>query len=204
MAERPPLFTIPRKPVGVGIGLVVLVAALTALYHFVPTPYQGTIVFFGAALAAAGAIAGGFYTGHILALYLRHEETVREEARRREEREQKEIAFRYGERWNDPAMYYSRKVCRDIIAKRKEPEGINEELLANDDARTNANHILNFLDELALSVREGRADAEIAKRQFGGLVNHVSQALSVYMEQRVIDADRKEIWAELKWLNDQW
>lgn len=215
MVERPGLFTIPRKSVGIGVSLAILVALLAVVYHIVPTSYQSTIVFFGAGLAAAGAIAGAFYTGHILEFYLKHEKGARQEALvqaeasradrlKREEHERQEMAFRYGERWNDPAMFHTRNVCRDIIAKRKNPEAIKEELLADDTKRTNANHLLNFFDELALSVRVKRADGEISKRQFGGLAVHLYRAMSAYRDHWVNEIGREDAWAEFKWLYDQW
>lgn len=215
MAKGTAVFDIPRTPIKAGVGLAILVVILTVIFHFVPISYRATIVFLGAGLAAAGAIAGAFYTGRILKFYMEREErTIKEEERRaeqahqdvlrREENARKEIAFKYGERWNNPAMYYSRKACREIISKRKNPQAIKDELLNDPDVRTNVNNVLNFLDELALSVREGRADNEIAKRQFGGLVQHFFSALRLYREHWVVDFGREDVWAELNWLYNQW
>lgn len=189
------LFHTPRLPVTIGVILAFLVTVLTVVYGLQWPLDRPTVAFLAAALAAAGAIAGAFYIGRTLHVHLE-----------REARTPQDAAFRYMERWNDPAMFHARHVCREIIDTLgpQGPEKVKEDLDKNLEKRTNVGHILNFLEELSVAVQMKRTDETLTRRQFEGLAIRLYQLLTPWIEEQRRIRGRPKLWVEIQWLYENW
>jgi hypothetical protein len=194
MARMAPVFRIPSLSVGIGIILAATVVGLTAAYLIVPLAYQGAVIFFGAGVATAAAIATAFYTARTLQIaHVKHE------------REPQEVSARFAERWNDASMFHVRKACHEIIEMRNdERDKVKEKIEADGTARSNIVHILNFLEELAVAVRTERADYTYSKRMFAGIVINVYHVAQHWIDEERKRRGRPQLWVELRWLYEQW
>ena len=194
MGKANTLFQIPRVTVTVGVALALLSAIIAVIYYTVPDAYKGAIIVFGTGLAASGAIAGAIYMGRTLTLY------IESEARNTEE-----VTFRFTERWNDPQMFHSRDVCRQIMDMKDKPEHERKkELNDNENLRKNVRPVLNFLEELALAVRIERTDSDLSKRMFAGIVISVYHVAEPWIKDQRLTRNRPQLWSELEWLYRKW
>ena len=188
------LVEIPRVSVTIGVALTILAAAITVGYVFVSPEYKSAVVVFGTGIAASGAIASAIYMGRTLAIYIE-----------RDSHGPREIMFDYFKRWNDPQMFHTREVCRQVMNMQEKSENERKnELNNNNNLRVNIRSVLNFLEELALSVRLGRVDVDIAKRMFAGIVISVYHATEPWIRDQRNVRNRPQLWAELTWLYQEW
>lgn len=194
MKKLPPVFRIPSVSIGVGVVAFVVVALLTAAYVAVPIQHQGAVIFFGAGIASAAAIATAFYTAKTLQI-----------AHIKYEREPEEVAARFAERWNDASMFHVRKACQDVMEMRNQDRAVVAEKVAGDQQlKNNMVHILNFLEELAVAVRTERADTAYSQRMFAGIVINVYHVLQHWIDDERTRRQRPQLWVEFRWLYDQW
>ena len=194
MKKATTLFDIPAISIGVGLALAFLTIAVTAAYVLLPDAYHGAVIVFGTGLAASGAIASAIYMGRTLALYIA-----------RETQGPREAAFRFSERWNDPQMYHARDACREIMDMMEQTEAQRQRRFDDEEKlRTNIRPVLNFLEELALSVRESRADEPTCKRLFAGIVINVYHVTEPWIREQRRRRNRPQLWVELAWLYGKW
>jgi hypothetical protein len=145
-------------------------------------------------LTAAATIGGAFYVA----------ETIREQAREGK----RAAAFSFVERWNHPAFFYARQSWHEIsqVFQRDGADGV-QKLLADEAKKQilhDVRHILNFLEEIAMAVREDYADQEILKTFFTGIVIRAHEALADWMPEHRRKTGRPKIWEQFYLLYDAW
>lgn len=202
------LLTIPRISIGVGIALAVGIILATVGFLLAPAPYREALLFFAAACAAAGQLAVALYTARILQLTIDTQTASATALAEKEATREKQVlvtaSLSFSERWTEASMFHARKQCQAIIDMRDRPNEIRELLLTNEESRENISNILNFLEQLAIAVREGACDETFAKRLFGGIVTNVWHATRAWVEDQRTSRSRPQLWAELQALYDRW
>jgi hypothetical protein len=78
-----------------------------------------------------------------------------------EKRWLEDCAAKFGERFADPRMFEVRKSCREIIESKSNPEDVMHALQENKDKDIDVGNMLNFLEEITISVNLGRCDEEM-------------------------------------------
>lgn len=203
-------------PVTVGVILGFVVVAIVLAYLLVPKAYEGVVILVAAALAAAGTLGNAYYVGRTLELTVqsenrilaRQEELNRQAAERHEQDARQarlERSSRFGERWNQPELFHSRKACRQVMDDA--PKGADHiaKLLEEDlDMAMNIGHVLNFLEEMSISIREEWADEEFCRRLFEGIALKLFDATETWRQQQAQRRGRTKLWAELRWLYNRW
>jgi hypothetical protein len=202
------IITIPRLTVTVGVVFFAVVVVMTAAFVFVPEQFRSALIFLAAAAAAAGQIAAALYTARVLQFTMNSQTAASRDMYLKDDATEKrllaEVSFRFGERWNEAAMFHMRKQCQEIIEKRDQPDEIKNTIAANTDKQTNVGNILNFLEELALAVNEKKCDEAIAKRLFCGIVVNIWHATEGWVKEKRTARGRPQIWAELEALYHRW
>jgi hypothetical protein len=182
--------------VGILSTLALLVVALCLAYGFFPK-YRDTVTFVALALTAAATIGGTFYVA----------ETIREQAGERT----RAAAFSFVERWNSPSLFYTRQSWHQITEAFQKKEGGGAEGVSKlldeegkSQLRHDVRHILNFLEEIAIAIRQDYADEEILKTFFIGVVIRAHEALSVWVPAHRRNTGRPKIWDQFFLLYDSW
>jgi hypothetical protein len=198
------LFSVPSVTIRLGVGLTLLVAALTFLYWLASDSWRPILIFFGAGLAAVGQLATAFYASRTMrhALQVEERRLALEETSAKKQLE--DAAARFGERWTDASMFHLRKECRELIENRNNPEAILKSLNADPAKATNAGNILNFLEELALSANKSRCNEEIARDLFCGIVLNIWHATEPWVKQQRVSRGRQQLWVQLQSLYERW
>jgi hypothetical protein len=101
--------------VQIGIALALAVFVFTVLYGVASDNWRSEIVFFGAAVAAAGQIAAAFYAGRTLRLANNIEERRLAVEERVEKVLQKNTVFEFASKWNDASMVDIRIAFQEIL-----------------------------------------------------------------------------------------
>jgi hypothetical protein len=191
--------------VQIGIALVLAVFVFTALYWFASDSWKAEIVFFGAAVAAAGQIAAAFYAGRTLRLANNIEGQRLAVEERVEKVLQKNTVFDFAARWNDASMVDIRIAFQEILAKgAQEKNTISGYIDADPKRKANVGNLLNFLDVMALSVSTLRSDEEIAKRVFCGVVINTWGVTHDWVQHQRTARGRPQLWIELETLHKRW
>lgn len=202
------LIKVPQMTLGIGIVLGVFVAACTIMYFLVPASYQQALLFFAAACAAAGQLAAAFYAARVLEFTSRSNlEVFQTSSRLRDEerlRAQKICAQSFATRWNDATMFHARRHCQALIDEKGGQDHVISLIKSTPDNTTNVKHVLNFLEELAISIDSELCSDDVAKKFFGGIVVKIWHAVDFYVRQHRIDRARPLIWAGLESLYDRW
>lgn len=175
-----------------GIAAALLVGATTSAYLWGPPSWQGPLMFFVVACAAAGQLGAALYTARLLAHTISHANPL------------EDMAARFAERWNDPQMFYIRDACRTLVDNRNNPDIILTELRDDRKKATNAGNVLNFLEELALSIETKRCSDEMAKSLFCGIVLNTWHASEPWVRVQRTDRGRPQLWRKLEELYDRW
>lgn len=202
------LLRVPAITLGIGITLAIAVLLCTAGYMFAPPPYQNTLLFFAAACAAAGQLAGVFYAARILELSAQTNlETTRESSRVRDQDLMKakcDCARQFGSRWNDATIFHVRQQCQNLLDAKGNQDEVRKIIDASDNSKTNVKHLLNFLEELAVSLECGLCDEAVAKRLFCGIVVDLWHSVDFYVREHRTRRGRPKIWVDLEKLYDRW
>ena len=191
--------------VQIGIALALAVFAFTAMYWFAGDNSRSVIIFFGAAVAAAGQIAAAFYAGRTLRLANNIEERRLAVEERVEKVLQKNTVFDFAARWNDASMVDIRIAFQEILTKGAQEKSIIPGYIDADPKRkANVGNLLNFLDVMALSVTTLRSDEEIAKRVFCGVVFNTWSVTRDWVHHQRTARGRPQLWIELETLHKRW
>ena len=202
------LVSLPRISITVGIALAVGIVAVTSLYVLVSDEYRGALIFFAASVAAAAQLATALYTARVLQFTMNSQ--IAAEARLMQKESQLEVrhlqdsAAEFGRRWTDASMFHIRKQCKIIIDRREKPYEVLNEIKKSDDTQTNVGNVLNFLEELALSVNSRRCDGETAKKLFCGIVVNIWHATEPWVKEQRTTRGRAQLWSEFEALYHQW
>lgn len=173
----------------VALGLAAIVLSL----HQTFSEYRSTIVL-GASVAGA-----------ILALY--GVLVAADNIYQRNQEKRVAAALRFAERWNDPNFADLKRQWRMLLVEREKIKPAEQvvELLENDvDKRSVVVDVLNFFEELAISVDSGLADEEMARRYFRTTAVQCFATwepwVRAYRDKRV----RHSTWKELETLTGEW
>jgi hypothetical protein len=200
-----PIFKIPQISIGIGIALFVFFLVEFLVYLKFPSQRQ-LIASISAALAAAGAVSAAFYMGKALKFQLERDGRGENREKQKELKDSESAALEYGKRWNDSSMVDARRACTEMLRLGFEQDGplqVKNILAENVEKNHEMTHILNFFEELSLSVQKKHADEEIAKRLFGGTVNKLHQVTMewVKVERR---SHTNKLWSEFETLHNHW
>jgi hypothetical protein len=172
------------------VGLfVVIEIGLLYLYHLEGERDRATILF----LATIVAGAFGFFS------YLHAIEEKRLVA-----------ASHLIERWNSPELYPWRKILKEVTDEKLDPEVLMRKFKGEVqdpdilEKRYAISSLLNFFEEMAISVAERSADEEKLNRFFGQIVNQVYTRLEGFIanERKIDNANRYYI--DFQKLTDRW
>ena len=205
-----------RFPITASVLATIGIILLSAFYWYATKSMAETIVFFAAAVAAAGAILTAFYSARSLAInarYLEREEirsrsvSEAEERRHRELLEREEArhksrsALDLASRWNDPSMYHVRLTVRELFDEDHKPPNFLQNLEKN---KVNVIHFLNFLEEIAIVIERENADEAILRDAFEGVVSTACSKLHSWIQNYRINRHRPKLWIKLESLNKKW
>lgn len=154
--------------------------------------WRESLLFFVAACAAAGQLGAALYTARLLRFTLTQSSPAEDRA------------ARFGERWTDAAMFHTRTACQNLVNERHNPTKILDDLKADNNKAVNAGNVLNFLEEMALSVNTGRCDEAMAKSLFCGVVVNIWHATEVWAKAQRVERGRPALWCELETLFGKW
>jgi hypothetical protein len=219
-------------PITVTVVSSLILLAVTVGFYFLPKPEQEVLVFFSTGAAAVGIAVTAYYTAKTLNAVLERDasDELREVAREarevardgrergheeresaREKRVQEEegrlmrrLALRFGERWNDPAMYHVRNTLREVMdfQAKSQDELIN---LVNDPSkRTNVIHVFNFLEEIAVALKYQLVDSTIVSDQFCGIILAAWARLTPWIHVHRNERADQRIWDDLEALYATW
>ncbi len=187
-----------RFPIKISVITAALALALIFLHYYFTNELEETLVFCGAALAAGGAVLAAFYTGRILAFYIRQEQNTERHLGEASLLKKQVNALRFGERWNEPAMGVARKTCREIAGlKGKSLDEINE-LIKTGDKLDQILHLLNFLEEIAVAVEYKVVDDKIIHELFSEGMKIVWKTLELWIGIYRKERDSPKAWQHLE------
>lgn len=187
--------------VGIFTALAILILTFSILFFVFPKQHD-TLTFLAIALTAAGTLGGTFYLA----------ETIRDQSRQ----QRNAYAFALMARWNSPDLFYARRSWMTVIetfqktGKEGGPHGVNALLSrtpTNEEERhlvDNIRHILNFLEEIAISVKSEHAAEDMLILFFEGIVERASEAFETWIPEHRKSLGRPGIWAQFLWLHDRW
>lgn len=191
-----------------GVAAAAAIAALTLWFVFAGDSVRTALLFFAAACAAAGQLGASLYAARVLQMTAQiHAESAGARAEKEAQLEKQlleDAAARFGERWTDASMFHLRKECRALIENRTDPKKILDLVNGNENTAVNVGNILNFLEELSLSVLKGRCSEEIAKSLFCGIVINIWHATEPWVRQQRTNRGRPQLWMELETLYGRW
>lgn len=111
-------------------------------------------------------------------------------------------------RWNDPQMYHTKKGARECLDSLKKLDGTEEQFQEYRNAEPglvqNLLNLLNFLEELSISVQLAATDSQTAKRFFGAILVIIWQDARQFIEQRRDASRNPRLFCELEWLFEHW
>lgn len=191
-----------------GVVATIAVIVATSAYILLDEPYKSGLIFFVAACAAAGQLGASLYTARILQFTVDTQNKASQDLSKKDAQLEKQLledaAAKYGSRWVDPSMYHTRKECGAVINKRTTPQNVKELLEKDENAATNIRNALNFLEDLSLSVNNGRCDEEIAKGLFCGIVLNIWHATSHWVQSERVRLGRTQAYVQLEQLFNGW
>jgi Domain of unknown function (DUF4760) len=201
------ILRIPALTLTVGACLTGGVLVFLAVYLYVSEPYKNSLIFFAACCAAAGQLAAALYSARTLQLSVQLQDEAAARISRVETQELGRAAFRFVERWNDPGMLPMRMQWHAILETKGKPDELKKQIEDGPDAemiKAHVKHVLNFLEEISLSVIQGYSDEDIAKHLFHGVVLMIWHCMGPWIkEQRVIHT-RPQMWVNLENLYSRW
>jgi|SRR5208283_3374563 len=196
------------------IALVALALVLISAYILFPNAHDA-VTFIALALTAVATIGGTFYVAETLRAQGGLEETRAEQQRKAHEADKadqrRSEAFALIARWNSPELFHARKATAQALQVFQQPatsaggeKGVRELIDKNEDIRHNARHVLNFFEEVALSVRLGQSDEETVSEAFAGLVLRSYRTYRGWIEENRDTTGRQKMWIELQNLAEKW
>lgn len=193
-----------RFPIKFSVSAGLIHLGLTAWFYIETQSVKEALIFFAIGAAAVGQLTATFYTARLLGSAMKSAEHADRAAERQAAHDEfilKREALRFGERWNDPAMTEARATLKKLVEHSKgSPNQLADYLKENDMA---ADHVMNFIEEMATCCRYGIVDVSIMKRQFDYVVILTWQTLVLWI-QDTRRTTNNGIWEDTEWLYDQW
>ncbi|MFT9068601.1 MAG: DUF4760 domain-containing protein [Acetobacter syzygii] len=133
---------------------------------------------------------------------LRKQEELAEQQRKADK------ASSFASRWNETAMFHSRKIARKITTL-NDPVHVltwlnSDENLTIEDKENCARHILNFLEEMSTAIHEGHCAEEYVHRLFKGVVINIWSAMKLWIDAERLRKHRPTIFIETENLYNRW
>lgn len=193
----------------INIGFIALTSSAFAIAIFIAMPeHRNTIIFACSVVAASATVASTFYIGRGLRLTIESEEKTR--------------TLEFIRRWNSSEYFYAKRHLRSILkpvenSPYKEkfravdthlnngPENLNEQSNRHN-FHQNIVDILNFLEEICLSIESKFVDEEILKKYFKGILINNYDLLNPWIQRRRQETNDPELYIYLedtcrKWRN---
>lgn len=142
---------------------IVAVIVFSGTYFAATRSIPDSIVFVGAATAAAGAILAAVYAARTMAFQIQQQAAAEAAFVSRRHQDRQLEALRYTARWNEPYMEQARKACREVLLMKGTGVKDITEALSSNDRELRVLHMMNFLEELAIAVQLDIADEAILK-----------------------------------------
>ena len=201
------LFTV-RFVVTFGVVSALIIAGATVWFVLASDTIRAALIFFAAASAAAGQVGAALYTARTLRFAVDAQAKAATDLEAKEaklERQQLEAAAaKFGERWTDASMFHLRKASQQIMDNRTNPAALQAAINEDKNLDLNVSNILNFLEELSVSVCKGRCDETIAKSLFCGIVLNTWHATEPWIRAERTRLGRGQLWTELENLYIRW
>jgi hypothetical protein len=177
------------------IGLVIAASLLVFLFAVLPTR-RDLLRFVLAVLATGGGVVGAYYVGRGLRLNAESQKTTR--------------TFEFPTRWGDPTWVQTRASVIDLL-KELQNKAEDERLALTEKAiaekpglEADIRAILNFLEQVALSVNLGLVDVDIIDRLYRTMVVRTYGALAPWVNKERDERDARRIWVEIERLYGEW
>lgn len=201
------LFRIPSFEVGVTGVLCVAAVFWVLIYAYVPQQYREVVALVGAAAACVGALLAAFYAGRTLAHMVKQEND-------KLSFEKKKAALQFVERWNSADMIPTLRACKLIWKIGMNEDGARKvsEILEKSDGAdekrreilTHVGRLLNFMEEISLSVQNELVDEDAIKQAYKGTIGIVTRSTSVWRCNERGRRGTDTLWTEIDKLNDRW
>ena len=191
-------------PVRASIIVAFFTAALDFLYWYVTSSLKESLIFFGASAAAAGATLAAIYAARTLAFQIQQQAKTDRAMTSRMHHDRRVQAMGYAARWNEPHMEQARKVFREILEM--SGSGVKEidELLSSHDRELRVVHMLNVLEEVALSVQYKVSDAQVLQEIYGDAVIAVWRGMGQWAVHYRLKRAQPNAWKALEALSKDW
>ncbi len=184
-------------PITIGVVSFLLVVAFSVCFIFLPA-YRAEITFLAASAGAAGAITGAFYVGEGLRLSTEAART--------------ETTLHYIELWNSPHFFHAKRafgrLMRRVVADQRADrlQVVRDALGDGEQGEQNAANLteaLNLLEALALAIRIGAANEEVAGDFFKTIVRRAYEYLQEWIKERRREVGPR-VYRELEGLYGKW
>jgi hypothetical protein len=181
-------------PVTASIVATLIVLLLGGIYGYTTGKIPETVLFIAAAGTGTGAVLSAFYTARGL-------ELTAAALARDEIRDKRALAFQFTSKWNDPEMFHMREVVRGLFAMDHKDSCFQDHIK---NKTTNVIHFLNFLEEVAIALEKGGADADILHEAFAGVVATAWSKLQPWVADFRTTRHRPKLWIYVENLANNW
>lgn len=193
-----------RFPVKVSLIVAVVTAALSGLFFLYSGSNTEALIFFVATTAAAGAVLAAIYTARTLNLQLATAQSALLETVERKRTDAKKYAITLASRWNDPAMLETRSICRRAINLQDKSLLELRPIIESDETLDRVIHLLNFLEEVAISADEDVADDRLLDEFFAEIFFQVWTSLEVWIIHYRKLRNAKNMWGAFEKRTAKW
>jgi len=188
------------------VGAISAIGAGALIFAFWMWPSQKDLIVFSAAcIGGAAAVSASIYRGKSLELSAIQQRDRLEAGKRL-------AALRLIEQWNSPTFFHGKKAWRVLMRRiitDKSPDrvqAVRNAFTATDDhdtAESNLSEILNFLEGLALAVRESVVNEQVAMDFFKTIVHRTYEHLEDWIKDRRREVGPR-VYQELETLVERW
>ena len=189
---------IPPMSIVIGTGFVATLFASVSIVIFVMSgdnkKLKDSLQFGTAAIAAVAGITGAAYVANQLKHSVVSSKTDR--------------TLKYIERWNNPD--FDKKAVLALFRETKElgptekQKIISDKLENDDELRSELISILNFLEEMSLSIHENLTDERVLRNFFRGIVFDYVETFRCWIKARRERVDNSNLYKQLMDLYERW
>ena len=184
-------------PTKLSVIVAVFIVILSGLYFWDTRSVKDTLVFFAASVAAGSAVLAAIYTAKTLNLQLAASTALRKQ-------DLKRYALTFAARWNESSMLETRKTCREIVnIKHKGLDGLIA-AIGTGPTQDSVIHLLNFFEEVSISIDEGVADERVLYDTFSEVCFQLSSTLDGWVSHYRQVRGARHLWGGLAKLSARW
>ena len=192
-----------RLPIKYTILVAVVTFGLDACYYLATKSWPDTLIFAAATGAAAGGILAAFYTGRILAYYLRLESFYREQQNLALDFQKKTKSLEFAERFDDARTLS----LRNFIIHEKQclaPADVVEKIESNDELLISLRKILALFEDSSIAIQMGIADEKALYLSIITLVINFFECFEEYIKKMRVEINDETIYLEFEKLYRTW